>query len=295
MKPNLIVTGASGLLGQFLCQFFSKNYSVMGVHYSDKPHSQVCSFARIDLTDKDSAKSFFSDYQVEYVIHTAGLASVDLSEKDPQSAECLNVEMTENIVRYLDPLKTKLIHISTDHLFSGENKLYTENCKENPLNIYAKTKLEAEKIVKAADNYIIARTNFYGGATAKKKSFSSWIYQELKKGNKLNLFEDVFFTPLSVFSLADSIEKLMHSELQGTYNVVGDERISKLAFAQQLANIFGLDHNLIKPSKISEAHLRAPRPHDMSLSTDKIKKDLPSFIPENVKTGLLKIKSQNLI
>lgn len=267
----------------------------MGLRHSHIPKSKSENLFSIDLTDKESAKSFFSDYQVDYVIHTAGLASVDQSESDPLSADRLNVQMTSNIIRHLDPSKTRLIHISTDHLFCGDKKLYKEDCQVNPLNTYAKTKLEAEKIVSLSENYIIARTNFYGGETDKKKSFSSWIYQELKKGNSLKLFEDVYFTPLSVFSLAENLEKLMNTHLQGTYNIVGDERISKLAFAQKLAEIFELNKELIKPSKVSEAQLRAPRPRDMSLSLEKIKKDLPSFIPEKVESGLARIKSQNLI
>ena len=96
-------------------------------------------------------------------------------------------------------------------------------------------------------------------------------------------------------SLAENLDHLMQSKLHGIYNVVGDERISKFTFAHMLANYFQLNSELIIQSKIVDASLRAPRPHDMSLSIDKIKKDLPTFTHESVSVGFSKIKSQNLI
>lgn len=296
MKPKLIITGASGLLGQYLCPFFSDRYQVVGLQSGPiSPENNPYSLVQLNLTEENNVKRFLSDFEADFVIHTAGLTSVDECQKYPQMAQMLNVEMTRLITHYLNPAQTRLIYISTDHLFSGTRSLYSEEDPVEPLNVYAETKWKAEKIVNTTENFIIVRTNFYGGKTQKKKSFSQWIFDELKSGKTIQMFSDVFFTPLSIHSLAESIEKLLLSKLQGTYNVVGRERISKLEFAKKLSYAFDLNPELIIPTYVDHASLKARRPHDMSLSIKKIKNDLPDFIEEDVVSGLLRIKNFNLI
>jgi dTDP-4-dehydrorhamnose reductase len=87
----------------------------------------------------------------------------------------------------------------------------------------------------------------------------------------------------------------MESKLYGIYNVVGSQRLSKFEFAKELAQFFDMNSSLIIKSNIENAHLKAPRPHDMSLSNEKIKKDLPEFQNENIIEGLKKIRSHQLI
>jgi dTDP-4-dehydrorhamnose reductase len=295
MKKNIAITGSSGLLGQYLCHYFSNEYNVTALSYSSIPDAAVKSSVQLDLTHLESTKRYFSEYQPDILIHAAGLASVDACEEMPLLAHELNTKMTANIVQCLNPAKTRMIHISTDHLFSGESSFYDETSRANPINAYAQTKYLAEASVSSFENSVVIRTNFYGGRTSQKKSFSNWVYDELKAGNTINLFNDVFFTPISVCSLAENLELLMNSKLCGIYNVVGTERITKFTFAHLLANFFQLNSELIIQSKISEASLKAPRPHDMSLSIEKIKRDLPEFTRESVSMGLDKIQTQRLI
>jgi len=295
MKQIIAITGSSGLLGQYLCRYFSDRYDVIALYNRSRPPETKCTFAQIDLTHQADVKRFFSECKPHILIHTAGLTSVDKCEEMPELAYALNTKMIENIVEGLNPAKTRLVHISTDHLFEGDKHFYTESCKTHPINNYAKTKLEAEAITARHRNSLIIRTNFYGGKTSQKKSFSNWIYEELTAERKINLFNDVFFTPISVCSLGENIEHIMQSDLRGIYNIVGSERISKFTFAHMLANFFQLNSELIIQSKINQSSLRAPRPRDMSLSIEKIKKDLPKFTQESLSIGFSKIKSHNLI
>jgi dTDP-4-dehydrorhamnose reductase len=292
---NIIITGASGLLGQYLCQHFSTRYHVIGFYntsYVDAPNVE---FAQVDLTDAFATEKIIKTYQPNFVIHTAGCTSVEECENNPKLAHLLNVQCTKNICDALNGLETKFIHISTDHLFSGEERNYTETHPLSPLNVYAQTKYLAELEALKLKKSVSIRTNFYGGHTEKKQSFSSWIFDELSKNHTIKMFDDVFFTPISIFSLAKNIELLMNSHLKGIYNLAGNERLSKYEFSLKLAKIFGLNSNLIIQSKIQQLHLKAKRPSDMSLSIAKIVKDLPSFEAESVNEGLQKIKDLNLI
>jgi dTDP-4-dehydrorhamnose reductase len=299
MKQNLLITGASGLLGHYLCRYFATDYKVTALYHRTPLTDLVGDLSGVaavqaDLSEPRSLQAVLKQHQPDILIHAAGLTSVDLCEENPAMAKLLNVEMTQRLLESLNPA-TRLIHLSTDHLFSGEQSLYNEKSPTQPLNVYAQTKLSAEKLLSSYENAVVIRTNFYGGRSPSKKSFSNWVYDALKANQTLPVFDDVYYSPISVCGLAENIEKLISSELRGIYNVVGSERLSKFEFANRLARFFDLNPNLIVRSQILSASLRASRPRDMSLSIEKIKSDLPDFVQESVETGLSKIQSQHLI
>jgi dTDP-4-dehydrorhamnose reductase len=295
MKQNVTITGSTGLLGQYLCQYFSKNYNVTALYNNSAVPLHIQGSVQLDLTDLAKTKSYFSQHTPDFLIHCAGLTSVDACQEYPDLALALNAGITSNLVQSLKASKTRLVHISTDHLFAGKTSFYTEDETPTPINSYAKTKHAAEQFAAMFENVVMIRTNFYGGKTLKKKSFSNWVYDELKGERRIKLFDDVFFTPISVTALSQNLDHLMNSQLCGIYNIVGNERISKFTFAHMLANFFQLNSELIIQSKIGDAPLKAPRPHDMSLSIDKVKNDLPLFCEESVSMGFKKIKSEGLL
>lgn len=293
---SVIITGASGLLGQYLCRYLAPRHKVIGFYNTTSPEqTNLIEYIQIDLTQTSIVKNLIQKINPQFIIHTAGYTSVDECELNPKIAFLQNVTCTKNICEAIEELSTKIVLISTDHLFSGESSNYSENAIAAPLNTYALTKLQSEEEINKIKNSVIIRTNFYGSHTDKKLSFSSWIYNELKQGKKINMFDDVFFTPISISSLAVNIELIMQSSLSGIYNIAGAERLSKYSFAIKLADIFGFPNNLINKSSVENFPLKAKRPKDMSLSIQKVSNELKKFQPENVNDGLNTIKRLNLI
>ena len=90
----------------------------------------------------------------------------------------------------------------------------------------------------------------------------------------MTLFDDVFFTPVIADALVHAAHELSQAGLSGIYNLGGDQRLSKFDFAILLAQRFGLAPELIKRTQISQAHLNAPRPRDMSLDNAKASRAL---------------------
>ncbi len=287
---KVMITGCAGLLGQYLCKSFAEKYEVIGIYNQTHPQLENINLQKIDLNKTDEIKKAFDQHKPDFIINTAGLTSVDECERNPHLATQLNTLIPKNIVTCLENSSSKLIHISSDHLFAGDKEIYSEDSELFPLNIYAKTKIEGEYEIQKNTRSLILRTNFYGGHNNQKMSFSTWIYSELKKENPINIIDDVFFTPLSVHGFDRNIKLLMDSNLKGIYNLAGSERISKYDFAHKLAETFALSKKFIIKSKLENLNLKAKRPREMSLCTDKIKKDLPSFVSEDVYSGLSKIK-----
>ena len=291
---TLIVTGSSGLLGQYLCRYFADSYRVVGLYNTNLPKLYNCETVAADLNHIDSMQRIFNTYNPDAIINTAGLTSVDRCQENPELAQKLNVEIPEYIAKCLSKTSTKLVHISTDHLFSGTDSLYSEEAVESPVNVYAKTKLAGDEAALKYPNSLVIRTNFYGGQTKAKQSFSSWLYSKLQNHETVHAVGDVFYTPISVCGLAENIEALVHSPLTGKFNIAGSDRVSKYDFAIKLAQAFNLATDKIIETKLENLLLKAPRPLDMSLSTDKIQLALPSYRTENVEQGLLKIRTQKL-
>ena len=94
----------------------------------------------------------------------------------------------------------KFVHLSTDHIFNGKKKgYYSENYKPDPLNYYSKTKFLAENFTKDYKKALIIRTNFFGGYTKNKKSFSELILDKIRKKISIKLWDDIYFTPVNIF------------------------------------------------------------------------------------------------
>ncbi len=163
-----------------------------------------------------------------------------------------------------------MIYISTDHLFLGNESLVNEDHPISPVNVYAKTKAEAEACVLVDAETLIIRTNFYGWGTSYRHSFSDMIINSLRAHKKIILFKDIYYTPLLVETLVNIVHELVQRKFTGIFNVVGDDRISKYDFGLNLAKVFNLDSGLIDPGKISDCPSLVQRPQDISLSNQKV-------------------------
>ncbi len=292
---KMLITGASGLLGQFLCNYFSKTFKVTGLYHSHAYFSPNLLTKNLDLTKAEETKSYLEQYCPDFVIHTAGMTIVDECEKNPDLAFLNNVVMTKNICNSIND-SCKLIYISSDHLVTGEKSYNSEKDELNPLNVYGKTKAEAERLVQELKNSLIIRTNFYGGKTSKKLSFSNWIVNELKiHESPIRMVSDVYFSPISTPCLAYNLNEMIKANLKGIYNVAGSERLNKFEFAIEVAKIFNLSSELIESINLKDLNLIAKRPKDMSLDISKIIRELPTFQKETVPMGLRRLRESNLI
>ena len=226
---------------------------------------------RIPLLSKNDFSAVLKSVHSPIVVHTAGLTDVAACERNPAPAYAINVELAVNVARACFEAGLPLVHISTDHLFAGDQALLDENQPPSPLNAYARTKAEAERrVLDVYPHALIIRTNFYGWGTSYRHSFSDFILESLRTGKQPTLFKDVFYTPILIEDLALAVHELVDMQAQGIFNVVGDDRISKYEFGCMVAAEFGLDANRISPGLLADHASDVQRPLDMSLSNKKV-------------------------
>jgi len=269
-RKRVLITGGSGLLAlNWACAVRDKWDVILGIH-NHSVQLQGASQTKLELNNLLNLESQLEQLSVDLIVHTAGMTSVDLCENNPDLAVLVNATMAKNIAIVSKNQKIRLIHISTDHLFSGQNSYCNEVEIPQPLNEYARSKLLAEKWVQEANpESLILRTNFFCWGYAQRQSFSDWIIYTLRESKSLSMFDDVFITPILADSLALLAHELVEKDASGIFNLVGDQRISKYEFALKLAKYFELPINNIKRDKIANAKLFAQRPHDMSLNNNK--------------------------
>lgn len=284
-KKRILITGASGLLGYSLCEYYAQKDLVFGLKNTHPIGISGVQEVSVDLLDKAALEKAFDSVRPEVVIHTAGLTQVDECEANPEKARLLNVVATESVGRLSNKYGAKLVHISTDHLFDGTQKMVTEEASLHPLNEYARTKAAAEQEALRFPNALVLRTNFYGKGRAWRASFSDWLHQNLADGKKIRCFHDVYFTPIAMAHLIGILNETLRRQASGIFNLCGSERVSKFEFAIRYAERFKFPVSLIESASVDSVALKAKRPKDMSLSTEKLSRLLGRPLP-GVDAGL---------
>lgn len=288
---KLFITGISGVLGLNAALQAKDFCDVSGCYLSHPVYVEGIEAVQVDVTSYRELKVVLESTQADVILHTAGLTNVDACEENQALAYKLNVLGTENVARLARSLGARLVHISTDHLFDGTQRFTTEESQPDPLNAYSRTKWEAEKIIQRySPQALVVRTNFYGCGTPYKTSLSDWIIGGLRNQRELDMFSDVFFSPLLVNDLIDIIFRLLKTDAVGTYNVVGRERASKHSFGLRVAEVFSYSPRRIKPITVEQSNLKARRPKDMSLNCEKVARQIGNQMP-SVGDGLCRLKS----
>jgi len=160
---KVLITGSNGLLGQSLLDLFleSKDYEIIALSRGENryPIEENYTYISIDLTDFDVLQKVIVNEKPNFIINTAAMTHVDVCEDDKKGCDLLNVALVANLVSLSEQLKAKLIHISTDFIFDGEDGFKKETDKPNPLSYYGESKLKSENIVNKSNiDYTILRT-----------------------------------------------------------------------------------------------------------------------------------------
>lgn len=280
---HFLVTGVSGLLGlNFALAVDGKKHKVTGIANTVPMHWVNFQNLQVELTESGAIKKLLAEVRPDVVLHCAAMANLEACEADPDLAKRVNTFLPGEIANVCNKHGIRMIHISTDAIFDGSRGNYTESDIPNPINTYARTKLEGEiEVLKANPDALVTRVNFYGWSAAGNRSLAENFVHKLKTGSQVMGFTDVQFCPMNVLDLAEILVEANEKQLSGLYHLVGPETMSKYQFALKIAEKFSFDPSLIRPVSVKDSGLGAARSPNLSLSTDKVRRalghDMPSF------------------
>lgn len=267
---KILGTGMQGLVGSRVQELLSSEFEFKNVDRS----------SGVDITNENQITEAIKISDAEIVLHLAAKTDVDGCEKDKSLGEegeawKINVEGTQNVANACSKTGKKLIYVSTDFVFDGnieEGKFYKEEDTPNPINWYAKTKYEGEKIVKNLTcPWIIARLAYPYRANFGKNDFMRAILKRLQDGGQVVAITDHIFTPTFIDDVALAIKTLFKNYSEGIFHVVGSQCLTPYDAALLIAQQFNLDTSLISKTTREEFFKdRAPRPLRLALKNDKI-------------------------
>ncbi len=277
-KQRILITGISGLLGSNLAYCLKDRYDILGFYHSHPFKMLGIETRCADLRYSFHPEAFIKAFNPDIVIHCAAQANVDVCEQQQDLAWDSNVKSTQNLLSICEGLPIKFIYISTDLVYDGERGNYSEQDAVGPLNYYAVSKIEGEKLALQRPGSLVLRTNFFGWNVTNKYSLAEWVVKELSMGNRIKGFADSHFSSIYTFDLANLIDQIIRKDLSGLYNCGCSTSLSKYEFLKQVAKAAGLDEALIEPISVDEANLKAKRSKNISMNVDKLSRDLGSPI-----------------
>jgi len=270
LSKKILITGASGQLGSYLCKVFLNRYNVLGTARKEGGNSY-----KLDISDGKQVKAVLHQENPDIIINCASYNNVDQSESHKIKARETIVQGISNIVRFSSK-NTMIVHISSDYIFSGDKELYHESDKPHPINYYGKLKLESENILIGSNRkYAIIRPNVvFSGDIKNKSNFLGWVVRNLDSNKKINVVSDQVSNPTPVELLGEVIESIILLNIEGIFNVGTSDPISRYEFALKIAKIFNYDTNLINEIKTDDLKQLALRPKRTYLSCNKISNEL---------------------
>ncbi len=272
MPKKILITGAEGQLGRSLQSTLSSSFHIIPTALHPSVHAKLKrNVIKLDITNEKQCKRVMDEVSPDIIINCAAITNVDLCENDHQLARMVNVVGVENLVRSSDN-NTRIIHISTDYVFSGNEGPYKENDPTHPISYYGKSKLEGENVLRGSLHpwCIIRGSVLYGDPVNSKSNFFSWVYDSLKSSTPIKVVDDQISNPAWLELLSEFIFKCIMLNSTGVYHFGSEDYLSRYEFAQQIAKTFDLDASLISPVKTSDLSFNAPRPIHSGLSTEKI-------------------------
>src|ERR1035437_1285011 len=304
METKLLVTGLTGLVGSRFAELLGEAYEFEALSRTNG----------VDVLNKEAVFNAITASDAQIVLHMAGKTNVDGCELDKerdkeilqfnnvqeqdeawgkeQTAWAVNVFGTQNIVEACQKASKKIVYISTDFVFDGKKRNYSEDDVPNPVNWYAKTKYEGEKLIQASGlDYIIARISYPYRAYFERNDFVRVLIEKLQKSEKLNMVTDHIMTPTFIDDIANALDILIRLEQQGIFHIVGSQTVTPFDGAIKIARLFGLDEDLISKTTRREYFAdKAARPICLNLKNAKIGKlgiEMTSF-----DKGILEVKNQ---
>jgi len=269
---NILVTGSNGQVGSEL-QALSKNYEY-NFFFTDRD--------TLDIRDKEAIKNFTQENSINVIINTAAYTAVDRAEENKESADSVNHLATKYLAEIAKEQKSKLIHISTDYVFNGENfQPYTEDDTTNPSGVYGATKLEGEKAmqeINPKDSIIIRTSWVYSSFGA---NFVKTMLRLGKERDSLGVIYDQVGSPTYARDLAKAILDIIpniKNEKVAIYNYSNEGVLSWYDFSKEIMKMAKIDCQ-INPIETKEYPTPAKRPHYSLLNKSKIKEEFGITIP----------------
>jgi dTDP-4-dehydrorhamnose reductase len=250
-RAPIAIVGATGTLGRAFAQACERR----GLAFV------LMSRREMDITDPVSVRAALAQMKPWAVINAAGYVRVDDAERDRTACRRANAVGPSILAATCRQLAIRLLTFSSDLVFDGASRApYVETDSVSPLNIYGRTKVEAERRVLAMlpDALIVRTSAFFGPCD--QHNFVTLALNALASGNRFRASADEVVSPTYVPDLVDASLDLLIDEATGVWHLANTGAVTWAEFASRAASAAGVDGSRIMPCRSSELGRLAARP-----------------------------------
>ncbi len=248
-----LIVGGDGQLGHAL----QKELSDSGVRFDS------LSRMNLDITIESEVQSVLEKYKPDVVVNAAAWTNVDAAETSEENARNCNALGPLYLARECSKSHTKLVHISTDYVFSGKSCIpWAENAVLNPISAYGRTKAEGEKLVlrnNPGGSYIVRTAWLYG---AWGRNFAKTMLKiALLDTKSVEVVNDQIGQPTFTADLSNQIIRLIAAGTPpGIFHGTNSGKASWFEFAQEIFALAGADPDRVRPVNSTSQQRQAVRP-----------------------------------
>jgi dTDP-4-dehydrorhamnose reductase len=238
-----LVLGGSGMLGHKLFQVLGQRHAVVasvrdGDSWAD--HSLLGDRDRaiggVEATVPETVAAAMDTVRPEVVVNCIGIVKQREAAADAAQTDQVNALFPHLLARLCGERGCRLIHLSTDCVFSGRRGGYCEDDEPDPVDLYGRSKLLGEV---TGEGCLTLRTSIIGRELAGRAGLLEWFISQ--RGGRVEGFRNAVFSGLTTAALSRVIAAVVsdHGDLEGLFHVAG-EAISKVELLERLNRALGL-------------------------------------------------------
>ena len=250
-RKTVLIFGISSFVGSSLAEFFSRDYRVVGTYHKTPVTIPGVMVLPCDVLTKEEVQLVLFATKPDVTIYCVGMSSIIDCALDEDRADALNTSGLFNVVEYCQRYKSQIIYLSSNFVFSGEDKQYLEMDIPDPNTMYGKTQASAEfYIQKTSLNYLVFRVSrLYGrGINGKRENLFEKFQRLINERKNIEVDDYVKTGFLDVGYLGMIIKLAIEKDVQNRlFQVSSGDKLTYYEFVKTYAEVFGeSDHNIIR-------------------------------------------------
>jgi dTDP-4-dehydrorhamnose reductase len=271
----LLVTGITGVAGYNALHYFRERYPgrVIGIRPRQTWGLKGEGIVALDAEDRAGMRELFARHRFRSVLNCVGNCALKSCELDPTMARLLNVESVAVILESARAHGSRLVHLSTDLVFSGSGAGgHVETDPVDPVTVYGKSMAEAEGLVAAADpGAAILRIALPMGPSFNRHAGAiDWIASRFHKHRPATLYYDEVRSCTYCEDLNRVCERFLAGDEGGVYHAGGPRPVTLYQIAQTVNRVGGYDPALLIGCPRLLAGPVPPRAGNVSMSSGKL-------------------------
>lgn len=244
-KKKIVILGANGMAGHILVKGLQDKTSGFEIVSVSRNTSIINPTVILDVTDFDLLKYLIKTQNPDVIINCVGLLN-ETAENHPDQAILVNSYLPHYLEGLTKDLKTKIIHISTDCVFSGKEGSYLESSIKNGLGYYSQSKSLGE-INNSKD--LTFRTSIIGPEL--NENGIGLFHWFANQKNEVLGFEKAYWTGVTTLELLNAVKLAISEDLTGLYHLVPNRKISKYQLLNIINDEFSLGLKITPSDKYS--------------------------------------------